>query len=54
MIGVGLTVAIAVDATVVRLVLVPAAMRLMGHWNWWFPHRGVETVSSPPPAYREG
>ncbi|TMQ97398.1 hypothetical protein ETD83_20255 [Actinomadura soli] len=39
MIGVGLTVAIVVDATVVRLVLVPAAMRLMGHWNWWFPQR---------------
>ncbi|MFI0368908.1 MMPL family transporter [Actinomadura sp. 1N219] len=39
MIGVGLTVAIAVDAIVIRLVLVPAAMRLMGHWNWWFPHR---------------
>ncbi|MBE1537259.1 MMPL family transporter [Actinomadura algeriensis] len=37
MVGVGLTVAIAVDATVVRLVLVPATMRLMGHRNWWFP-----------------
>jgi uncharacterized membrane protein YdfJ with MMPL/SSD domain len=36
-IGVGLAVAIAVDATLVRLVLVPATMELMGKWNWWLP-----------------
>ena len=36
-IGVGLAVAIALDATLVRLVLVPAAMELMGDWNWWLP-----------------
>ena len=35
--GVGLSVAIFVDATVVRLVLVPATMRLLGDWNWWLP-----------------
>ena len=33
----GLAVAIALDATIVRLVLVPAAMELMGRWNWWLP-----------------
>jgi uncharacterized membrane protein YdfJ with MMPL/SSD domain len=38
-IGVGLAVAIALDATLVRLVLVPAAMELMGAWNWWLPRR---------------
>ena len=38
-IGVGLAVAIALDATLVRLVLVPAAMELMGDWNWWLPRR---------------
>jgi uncharacterized membrane protein YdfJ with MMPL/SSD domain len=38
-IGVGLAVAIALDATLVRLVLVPAAMELMGDWNWWLPAR---------------
>lgn len=37
--GLGCAVAVAVDATVVRLVLVPAAMRLFGRWNWWFPGR---------------
>ena len=37
--GLGLAVAIAVDATIVRLVLVPAAMRLLGDWNWWVPFR---------------
>ncbi|MHB8575834.1 MAG: MMPL family transporter [Dehalococcoidia bacterium] len=35
--GVGMAIAITVDATIVRALLVPAAMRLMGHWNWWAP-----------------
>jgi len=38
-IGAGLAVAILIDATVVRLVLVPAAMALLGRWNWWLPRR---------------
>ncbi|HZO61373.1 MAG TPA: MMPL family transporter [Gaiellaceae bacterium] len=36
-IGVGLSTAILLDATLVRLVLVPATMQLMGDWNWWLP-----------------
>jgi RND superfamily putative drug exporter len=36
-IGVGLAVAVALDATLVRLVLVPATMEIMGKWNWWLP-----------------
>jgi RND superfamily putative drug exporter len=36
-IGFALAAAIFVDATVIRVLLVPAAMRLMGHWNWWLP-----------------
>jgi uncharacterized membrane protein YdfJ with MMPL/SSD domain len=36
-IGLGLAVAIALDATLVRLVLVPATMEIMGRWNWWLP-----------------
>jgi len=35
--GLGNAVAIALDATLVRLILVPAAMQLMGAWNWWLP-----------------
>ncbi|GAA4229485.1 MMPL family transporter [Actinomadura meridiana] len=35
--GVGLAVAVALDATVVRLVLVPATMTLLGRANWWLP-----------------
>jgi uncharacterized membrane protein YdfJ with MMPL/SSD domain len=35
--GLGSAVAIALDATLVRLILVPAAMKLMGRWNWWMP-----------------
>jgi uncharacterized membrane protein YdfJ with MMPL/SSD domain len=36
-IGLGTAVAIAVDATIVRLVIVPAAMAVLGKWNWWLP-----------------
>jgi len=35
MFGVGLTTAIVVDVTLVRLLLLPATMALLGHWNWW-------------------
>ena len=37
MFGVGLTLAIFVDATLVRMVLVPAFMHILGRWNWWAP-----------------
>jgi len=37
MIGVGLAVAVLIDATIVRALLVPATMRLLGKWNWWAP-----------------
>ena len=36
-IGVGMALAVALDATIVRVLLVPATMRLLGHWNWWAP-----------------
>ncbi|HEX8805262.1 MAG TPA: MMPL family transporter, partial [Acidimicrobiales bacterium] len=35
--GLGLALAVVVDATVVRSLLVPATMKLMGRWNWWAP-----------------
>lgn len=35
--GVGMAIAVFVDATIIRVLLVPATMRLMGHWNWWAP-----------------
>ena len=37
--GVGLAVAVALDATLVRAVLVPSLMVLLGRWNWWLPKR---------------
>jgi len=37
--GVGMTTAILVDATIIRSLLVPATMRLLGRLNWWFPGR---------------
>jgi RND superfamily putative drug exporter len=36
--GIGLAAAIFLDATVVRMVLVPAVMQLLGKWNWWIPN----------------
>jgi RND superfamily putative drug exporter len=35
--GLGLALAVVIDATVVRIFLVPATMKLMGKWNWWAP-----------------
>jgi len=37
--GVGLAVAVLLDATLVRMLLVPATMKLLGTWNWWAPAR---------------
>jgi RND superfamily putative drug exporter len=36
-IGVGLAIAVALDATFVRMLLVPATMTVLGRWNWWAP-----------------
>ncbi|WP_157419367.1 MMPL family transporter, partial [Actinomadura formosensis] len=58
MVGVGMAIAILVDATIVRALLVPAMMRLMGRVNWWAPgplarlygRYGIrESVPAPPP-----
>jgi RND superfamily putative drug exporter len=38
-IGIGLAVAIAIDATIVRILIVPSVMRLLGRANWWAPRR---------------
>jgi putative drug exporter of the RND superfamily len=35
--GFGLAIAVFLDATIVRLILVPATMELLGDWNWWIP-----------------
>jgi RND superfamily putative drug exporter len=43
--GVGLAIAVVIDATVVRLVLLPAALRLAGRWAWWTPRL---TIAEPP------
>ena len=48
--GLSLAIAIAADATLVRLVLVPAFMRLLGDWNWWMPG----ALSRRLPATNEG
>jgi uncharacterized membrane protein YdfJ with MMPL/SSD domain len=57
LIGIGMIVAILVDATLVRALLVPATMRLIGRWNWWAPgplakvyrRYGIREAASPAP-----
>jgi RND superfamily putative drug exporter len=44
--GVGLAVAVLIDATIVRAVLLPAAMTLLGDWNWYLPSR-LRTIHLP-------
>jgi RND superfamily putative drug exporter len=52
--GLGLAIAVIVDATVVRCLLVPATMKLMGQWNWWAPaplarlHDRIGITEAPP------
>ncbi|QAS52513.1 MMPL family transporter [Halobacillus litoralis] len=38
-IGIGIAIAIFIDATIIRLLLVPSLMKLLGDWNWWLPFR---------------
>jgi RND superfamily putative drug exporter len=52
-VGLGLAVAVLVDATVVRLVLVPAVMELLGQANWWLP-RPLARILPGRPAERAG
>ncbi|BBZ65500.1 membrane protein [Mycolicibacterium insubricum] len=58
MFGVGLIIAIVVDVTLIRMVLLPAAMALMGRWNWWAPaplarlHTRLTGVAGPADRYR--
>jgi uncharacterized membrane protein YdfJ with MMPL/SSD domain len=54
--GVGLAVAILIDATIIRAVLLPATMTMLGRWNWylpdwleWLPRFAVETEPEPVP-----
>ena len=46
--GLGLAVAIFVDATIVRSLLVPSLMAIFGRWNWWLPRRFARVVRVNP------
>ncbi|HZR44102.1 MAG TPA: MMPL family transporter [Ktedonobacteraceae bacterium] len=48
--GLGMALAVVIDATLVRGLLVPSTMRLLGDWNWWLPFVGVQRR---PPALAE-
>jgi RND superfamily putative drug exporter len=48
--GLGVALAVAIDATVVRALLVPATMRLLGKWNWWLPDRLERSLRDRLPA----
>ena len=46
--GLGLAVAIFVDATIVRCILVPSMMAILGRWNWWLPAWAARIVRVAP------
>jgi putative drug exporter of the RND superfamily len=63
-VGLGMAIAVVLDATVVRMLLVPATMKLMGRWNWWAPPAlrrlhdrfGLaeqQPAAAPPPGQEE-
>jgi uncharacterized membrane protein YdfJ with MMPL/SSD domain len=49
-VGLGLAVAVLIDATVVRLVLVPAVMEMLGKANWWLPRWLARVMPAPQPS----
>ncbi len=53
-VGLGLAVAVLVDATLIRVLLVPATMRLLGRWNWWLPGRGFPVIAAAEPLSDQG
>lgn len=53
-VGLGLAVAVFVDATLIRALLVPATMRLLGRWNWWLPFRGFLSIPQAEPVMAPG
>jgi putative drug exporter of the RND superfamily len=46
--GIGLAAGIIFDATVIRALLVPSLMRLMGRWNWWLPEWAARPLRTRP------
>jgi uncharacterized membrane protein YdfJ with MMPL/SSD domain len=55
--GVGLAAAVLIDATIIRGVLLPASMKVLGDWNWylpswleWLPRIGADRDAAPPPV----
>jgi RND superfamily putative drug exporter len=48
--GLGMAIAVALDATIVRALLVPATMRLLGRWNWWLPGPIASAIEGRLPA----
>jgi len=49
LLGFGLAVAVLLDATIIRLVLVPAVLHLAGRWNWWPGARGTRPAGDARP-----
>ena len=58
--GVALAIAVAIDATAMRLLLLPAIMRMLGRWNWWLPRRierpwrrSRRSLANPPEGWNQ-
>lgn len=52
MMGLGMAVAVLIDVTIIRMILVPATMALLGRFNWWLPHWLDATLRHPATTHR--
>jgi RND superfamily putative drug exporter len=52
--GIGLSAAVLLDATIVRALLVPALMKILGDWNWYLPERARRAMRLSPSGRRPG
>jgi len=48
-VGIGIALAVAIDASIVRVFLVPSLMAILGRWNWWPSARGVDAAQAADP-----
>ncbi len=46
--GIGLAAGVIIDATLIRLLLVPSSMQLLGRWNWWLPGWAATVLRTTP------
>ena len=52
-VGIGLVFGVLIDATIIRGLLLPSVMVLLGNWNWWMPTRIARAIKTSPTPLNE-